>query len=92
MISLGAMSLPLIGGMLSAYAQSQIPTVTSDSPEYCGELMDRISGMTRAAAMPPPTEAAELSEEGEQMCGQGQVRGGILRLRRALLILRRGGE
>jgi hypothetical protein len=71
-----------------AYAQSVDPTVTSDTPEYCGVLMDRINGMTRAAAMPPPTEAATLSEVGEQMCVRGQTRGGIMRLRRAIAIMR----
>ena len=81
-----------IGFTAVAHAQSQDPIVTSDSPEYCGVLMDRISGLTRAAAMPPPTEAAELSEEGERMCVHGQTRGGILRLRRALAIMRHGDD
>jgi len=76
----------------SGQAQSSVPTVTSDSPEYCGVLMDRISTMARAAAMPPPTEAAALSEAGEWMCVHGQTRGGILRLRRALAIMMHGEE
>jgi hypothetical protein len=76
--------------VVSAYAQSRDPIVTSDTPEYCGVLMDRITGITRATAAPPPTEAAMLSEEGERMCVHGQTRGGIMRLRRALEIMRRG--
>ena len=76
---------------VSARAQARDPIVTSDSPEYCGVLMSRISGLTHSTAMPPPTEAAALSEEGERMCDHGQTRGGIMRLRRALLIMR-GGE
>jgi hypothetical protein len=75
-----------------ALAQPRDPIVTSDSPEYCGVLMDRITGITRTTAMPPPTEAAVLSEEGERMCVRGQTRGGILRLRRALEILRHGED
>jgi hypothetical protein len=71
-----------------AHAQSHDPVVTSDTPEYCGVLMDRITDITRTTAMPPPTEAAVLSEEGERMCVHGQTRGGILRLRRALAIMR----
>jgi hypothetical protein len=78
--------------IVSAHAESPDPIVTSDSPEYCGELMSRFTGMTKAIATPPPTEAAQRSEEGERMCGQGQTRGGIQRLRRALLIMRRGEE
>jgi hypothetical protein len=75
-----------------AYAQSRDPVVTSDTPEYCGVLMNRITGITRATAVPPPTEVAVLSEEGERMCVHGQTRGGILRLRRALEIMRHGDD
>jgi hypothetical protein len=77
---------------VAAHAQSIDPTVTSDSPEYCDVLMNRISGLSHAAAMPPPTEAATLSEEGERMCVHGQIRGGILRLRRALVLMRHGED
>ena len=80
------------GLTLAAQAQSRDPIVTSDTPEYCGVLMDRITGITRTTATPPPTEAAELSEEGERMCVHGQTRGGILRLRRALAIMRHGED
>ena len=73
--------------MALSHAQSADPRLTSDTPEYCDVLMNRINGMTRAAAVPPPTEAATLSEVGERMCVQGQIRGGILRLRRAIAIM-----
>jgi len=75
-----------------AGAQSRDPTVTSDSTEYCDVLLNKFAGLARDAAMPPPTEAAELSEEGERMCVHGQIRGGIMRLRRALIILRHGED
>jgi hypothetical protein len=80
------------GFIVSAHAQSHDPIVTSDSPEYCGVLMSRISGLTQTASMPLPTEAAELSEEGERMCDHGQTRGGIMRLRKALLIMSHGED
>ena len=92
LLGLTVLASPGIGIVPAARGQSRDPIVTSDSPEYCGELMSRFTGMTKAAATPPPTEAAQLSEEGERMCGQGQTRGGILRLRRALLIMRRGED
>jgi hypothetical protein len=84
-------------GLTEAHAQSsdamsRDPIVTSDTPEYCGVLMNRITGITRTTASPPPTEAAVLSEEGERMCVHGQTRGGILRLRRALEIIRHGED
>jgi hypothetical protein len=90
--------IPVVLGLVQmstifpADAQMRDPTVTSDSPEYCGVLMDRIGSMTRAASMPPPTDVATLSEAGEWMCGHGQTRGGILRLRRALAIMRHGED
>jgi hypothetical protein len=49
--------------------------------------MDRIGQALRAASTPPPLEVVSLSSEGEHMCDDGLTRGGILRLRRALLIL-----
>lgn len=89
-LSLGSISLLVLGLTISAQAQLADPVVTSDTAEYCGVLMDRISGMSRTSAMPPPVAVAALSEEGERMCVHGQTRGGIMRLRRALAIMRHG--
>ena len=91
---LGAITGGLIGFAVvaPAYAQTRDPIVTSDTPEYCGVLINRITGITRATAVPPPSEVAVLSEEGERMCVHGQTRGGILRLRRALEIMRHGDD
>jgi hypothetical protein len=56
-------------------------------------LFDRVSELVRLAAAPPPQEVASLSTEGQRMCDQGQTRGGILRLRRALmLMISQGGD
>jgi hypothetical protein len=95
-----ALSVPgtTIGGLSGfaafgpAHAQSHDPVVTSDSPEYCDVLLSRISGIRRASTVPPPTEVALLSQEGARMCVHGQTRGGILRLRRALEIMRHGDD
>jgi hypothetical protein len=73
-------SLPVSG-------QSAPQRVTTDTPEYCLQLLDRVSELARIAVH-PPQEATDLSAEGQRMCNQGQTRGGILRLRRALLLLR----
>jgi hypothetical protein len=85
----GAALLLIPGPIASVRAQND-PIVTSDTVEYCGVLMSRITGLSRTAAMPPPMAAAMLSEEGERMCVHGQTRGGIMRLRRALAIMRHG--
>ena len=43
--------------------------------------------MVRVAEAPPPQEVMALSTEGQRMCDQGLTRGGILRLRRALMLM-----
>lgn len=57
--------------------------VTSDTRAYCLSLSDRIH---HYGAM--PQEVRELETEGRDLCEQGRVRGGINRLRRALMVLR----
>jgi hypothetical protein len=74
-------------GLTPVVGQSQPQLVTSDTPEYCLHLQGRVSEMVRVASVPPPAEVSLLSSEGRRMCDQGQTRGGIVRLRRALMIL-----
>ena len=61
--------------------------VTTDTPEYCIYLQDRVQTQVQLASSPPPPEVTDLSAEGHKMCEHGQTRGGIMRLRRALLLL-----
>jgi hypothetical protein len=61
--------------------------VTTDTPQYCLVLLDRVSDLVRGLAVPPPQEVTNLSAAGQQMCDQGQTRGGIMRLREALVLL-----
>jgi hypothetical protein len=75
------------GGPTRVVGQSPAPRVTSDTPEYCLELLDRVSELVRLADAPPPQDVTRLSSEGQKMCDQGQTRGGILRLRRALMLM-----
>ena len=83
------LGLVLLGGgfVASAAGESAPAVVTTDTPEYCQKLFDRIGQEIQTAAGPPPVEVASLSTEGKRMCHDGLTRGGILRLRRALLIL-----
>ena len=82
------------GLTVSAHGQSQgqsrDPIITSDTTAYCGVLRNRITGLTRGGAV--SNEAVTLSAEGERMCEQGQIRGGIMRLRRAIAIMRHPGD
>lgn len=71
-----------------AAGQSAPVVITTDTPEYCLHLLDQVSELMRIAPAPPP-EVTSLSTEGQRMCGQGKTRGGIMRLRRALVLLRR---
>lgn len=89
-----ALVLTLLLGLGSAAALSQSPsealpaplTVTTDTPQYCDDLAHRIATERRAHPTPQP-EVQQLAEEGQQMCDNGLIRGGLIRLRRALLIL-----
>lgn len=71
--------------------QQRAQMVTSDTPEYCLQLFDRVSELVRGAGTPPPQEVTALSSEGQRMCDQGKTRGGIMRLRRALLLMTHEG-
>jgi hypothetical protein len=79
-------------GAMPAASQPPPQRVTSDTPEYCLLLLDRVSQMVRVAGSPAPQEVASLSNEGQKMCDQGQTRGGILRLRRALMLMMHQNE
>ena len=83
------LGLLLMGGLLvpRAGGQSTPVVVTTDTPEYCQKLLDRLGQAIHAATEPPPVEVSSLSTEGQRMCHAGLTRGGILRLRRALMIL-----
>ena len=81
--------LMLAGPVTGQPAPAQVIT---DTPQYCLELLDRVSEMVRVAPAPPPAEVTHLSTEGQRMCDQGQTRGGILRLRRAIMLMMHWGD
>jgi hypothetical protein len=61
--------------------------VTSDTPEYCLYLLDRVSDLVRLTVQPIPRQVTDLTTEGQRMCAHGQTRGGIMRLRSALMMM-----
>lgn len=65
--------------------------ITTDTPEYCRKLLNRIGDLIRLATAPVPQEASDLTTEGQRMCDHGQTRGGIMRLRSALMLMEKGG-
>ncbi len=88
-------SLPLwLGLAAAARAQQSAPysrpiRVTSDSRQYCAQLADTLEREVQAYPPEPDLEAVRvLGRDGERMCREGHVRPGILRIRKALLMLR----
>jgi hypothetical protein len=79
-------------GAIPVAGQPPPQQVTSDTPEYCSRLLDRISELARSTSAPPSYEVTSLSIEGQRMCKQGQTRGGLLRLRRALALIQQQGD
>jgi hypothetical protein len=64
--------------------------ITTDTPEYCQKLLHRVSELVRLASTPVPRDVVDLTAEGQRMCDHGQPRGGIMRLRSALLLMEKG--
>jgi hypothetical protein len=64
------------------------PEVTTDTRQYCERLRREIGCLIRNATIPLESRVLELSAEGQRMCEKGLTRGGIYRLRRAMVILR----
>jgi hypothetical protein len=61
--------------------------ITTDTPAYCLKLLDRVSNLVKVSPNSAPQEVTTLATEGQRMCVQGQTRGGIIRLRRALVLM-----
>lgn len=80
--------LALVAGAatLEAGAQSAPLEVTTDTSDYCQHLSAQVVEREKALN-PAPPDVVRLSDEGERLCDEGQVRGGIQRLRRAWLLI-----
>lgn len=62
--------------------------VTSDTDAYCESLSRQIDQQGE----PLPQAVVFLRNQGRHLCAQGEVRSGINRLRRALMVLRETGN
>ena len=77
------LTLLLLLAAMPAYADD-LPSfiLTTDTPAYCAQLAKQVTD--RHSTIP---DVQRLLAEGHDMCDRGEVRGGIRRLRRALVIL-----
>ena len=64
------------------HAQPAPVAVTTDTPEYCERMTERVATCPDLTA-----EMHRLLDEGRHLCERGEVRGGIMRLRRAMLLV-----
>src|SRR5690242_17768458 len=61
--------------------------VTTDTRQYCLQLFARIHELLRARPGIASDQAVALAADGDEMCDQGEVREGVLRLLRALALV-----
>lgn len=79
---LAGLSLPSLAGAQPAPMQ-----LLTDTPHYCAELLTEVEATERTLLEPAPPAVARLAFEGQQLCSLGEVRGGVIRLRRAMVLL-----
>lgn len=70
-------------------SQPPAVVVTTDTAAYCRELSGKLTELVRIAPRPPEDEVLDMGTEGRHLCEEGQVRGGILRLRRGVMVMLR---
>lgn len=82
------------GGVLDGAARAQEAPdhdqpsrVITATREYCDRLVE-LAETLRDPARPPPAAALMLATEGQRLCTHGQIRPGVTRLRRAIVMLR----
>ncbi len=68
-------------------AQEMPVSVTTDTWEYCSQLQMRIKQQPEH-----PAAVKQLVQEGRRRCDHGDVRGGISRLRQALVMMKHPPE
>ncbi|CAH0225978.1 hypothetical protein ROS9278_02530 [Roseomonas sp. CECT 9278] len=70
----------VVAAPVFATGAEPVARVTTDSPDYCRELAQRLAPMPGARTEP----ARSLAEDGLRLCENGNPRSGVARLRRAI--------
>ncbi|MFT8473569.1 hypothetical protein [Acetobacter persici] len=73
--------------IMRALPPSQPVVITSDSVEFCLRLSHVIDSYKTQGVL--PHTVSQLRDEGTDLCRQGLVRSGLIRLRRAIVSLKR---
>jgi hypothetical protein len=74
-------------GLFRSVAGESTPeTVTSDTLTYCRHLALQLDQL-KSSSSNPPQSVNDLYVAGKDMCESGSIRGGILRLRSAIVML-----
>ncbi|HET6183996.1 MAG TPA: hypothetical protein VFA03_10440 [Acetobacteraceae bacterium] len=61
--------------------------VTTDTEPFCQQLSAKLQELIRVSPRPPQPDVLSLGDEGRHLCDIGEVRGGILRLRRGVALM-----
>ncbi|MGH7120837.1 MAG: hypothetical protein ACREFP_17935 [Acetobacteraceae bacterium] len=81
-VLLAGLAAPSLAGAQPAPMQ-----LLTDTPHYCAELFTDIEATEQTLLQPAPPAVGRLTVEGQQLCALGEVRGGVIRLRRAMVLL-----
>jgi len=105
MLAMGSMLLVAAWLAIGDAPADDAAQVITDTPDYCAQLRAEVQEEMDVAAKPAANPEARapilakvdsLAEEGGRLCAAGKVRGGIIRLRRALTLMHEppphGGE
>ncbi len=79
-----ALLLAVLRASAAPAAEDPAPHLTTDTVEYCRSLATRLARLHPAA----PEPAKELAADGLRLCGNGHVRTGVAKLRRAIRLAR----
>lgn len=80
MLALAAFLLGFVVALPAASGEEATVRVTTETREYCGALATRFAALRRTA----PPDARALAADGMRLCGNGHVRTGVAKLRRAI--------
>jgi hypothetical protein len=78
------LTLGLAGGTVAA---QQPERLTTDTADYCAQLELRVMAEQSVVTGPEAIDVQRLSQIGEKLCDEGQIRFGIAHLRTALRII-----